>query len=436
MSDMSEMEFAKNVGYAFIREYYNGNSRDPALLGHMYSKESTYMRWVDGEAIHSIGAFGVEDIRQQLEAQTKCKYQLKYVDCTPSYKGSILITVGGKMLYLEGINKEFHQTFIISPNATSPDTYYIHNDMMRTFVEEAPQYVAEPAPVVAPTPPPPSPPAPVAEPAPVYEEPVEQLPAEEEQVQEAEQVEEMVAEIVDEPEPEPEQVIEEPVQEVAEPEPEPVVEQVPEPVVEQEVVEEKAEPVAEPEPEVVEEVKPSAPKSWAALAATKSKAAAAPVQLVRAPTEKRETGNKIVDTTERKKGGDRGGLGIEKYFPAGGKGAKGAKGGKGGKKDGETRSREFSHGGSLYVRNLPKEFSDEDCEKVFGVFGKLSGKTIKAADGYAFVDFETRGAMEKALEKAQEKPISFAGQALNVQEKTKQPRKGDKDVRNTRRERN
>lgn len=435
MSDMSEMEFAKNVGYAFIREYYNGNSRNPALLGHMYSKESTFMRWSDGDAIHSIGAFGVEDIRSQLEAQTKCKYQLTYVDCTPSYKGSILITVGGKMLYLEGVNKEFHQTFIISPNATSPDTYYIHNDMMRTFVEEAPQYVPEPAPVVAPTPPPPSPPAPAAEPVPVYEAPVEQLPVEEEQV--PEQVEEMVADIVDEPEPEQEILAEEPAQEVAEPEVEPEVEAEPEAVV-AEVVEEKA----EPEPEVVEVVEEK-PKSWAGLVAKKSKATVVPVQMVRAPMEKRDNNETVktmakygVSTEERKKGDNRGALGIEKYFPAGGKGgAKGA--GKGGAKGSKSpRTREFSHGGSLYVRNLPKDFSDDDCEKVFGAFGKLSGKTIKAAEGYAFVDFETRGAMEKALEKALEKPLSFGGQSLNVQEKSKQPRKGDKDVRNTRRERN
>eukprot|EP01059_Diplonema_ambulator_P018676 TRINITY_DN311_c0_g1_i1.p1 TRINITY_DN311_c0_g1~~TRINITY_DN311_c0_g1_i1.p1 ORF type:complete len:431 (+),score=178.56 TRINITY_DN311_c0_g1_i1:53-1345(+) len=426
-----DLDFAKNVGYAFIKEYYGKcNGRSAAELCHMYSKESTYMRYSKDETTPKIAAFGVDSIRAHLANIPKTKFALTYVDCCPSVHGSILISVEGTAM-TEASSCEFHQTFIISPNAYSSDTYYIHNDLTRVCTEEASApHVQEVAPPAPPSPPAPPVPAAYVQPSPP---PVDDMEA----AIEPTQVEhEIINNVIDEVMGEKEEEL-------------PVVDLISKSIKEREVPdedeqEEVEEAQEEDEPAEDEDMKEedNAPKSYASVLG-RLKASDVKTQVISGGSVP-NAAKKRKEPERKKPVGDMVALNLISSVRANGKGAKGAKGGKGAKGESNNRGqapkkdeeKKFTpHANSLYIRNLPKDFTDEDCEKVFGVFGKLTGKTIRAAEGYAFIDFDTKASMEKALAK----PVSFGAISLSVQEKKSQAQRiKEKEEanrnRNTRRE--
>eukprot|EP01061_Rhynchopus_euleeides_P000917 TRINITY_DN10659_c0_g1_i1.p2 TRINITY_DN10659_c0_g1~~TRINITY_DN10659_c0_g1_i1.p2 ORF type:complete len:247 (+),score=111.16 TRINITY_DN10659_c0_g1_i1:60-743(+) len=216
-------------------------------------------------------------------------------------------------------------------------------------------------------------------------------------------------------------------EEVAEPEtqavePEPPVEEpqppAPEPEEEEEAVEEAVEEkVAVPEPEEEEPVVIAKNMSYAAVLGVKSKTELK-TQVLKGGAVQGVTKPKLAADDDKKRKPDNA---VDRLI-RGAKGStngKGTKGGKGSK--GSKGSKDDAPRNALYVKGLPKDFSDADCEEVFGRFGKLSGKTIRSVEGYAFIDFESRASLDKALEKNR---LSFKESTLQLQEK-RAGRKGD-----------
>ena len=394
---------AKNVGYAFLKEYYGRFRSNPMALCDMYSKDSRFVRRSSDSRSPPVNAFGVNAIKMHLSKLPRSKFQLSYVVCLPSVHGSILIRVEGTWLIEDGTNKEFHQTFVLTPNANSQQCFYIYNDLT-SIIEDSQPAVVQPAPPSPPAPPvqafvqpaaavqPPAavavqPPAPV-EPAPPAPEAttatvVEQL----ESVISADKITTVTAEQVEsELQNQLEEVIAEPEEDI------PAVEEAVEE--DEKAVEEEAN-----EPEDDEDVEEDTGKtlSYADMVAKKNKEPVKRTQVVSGGKVPNAPEKKTTEGYNSKRGVDRDLMGtlniITSVRQSGGKGkgGKGAAGGKGAGNRGEKHS--------LYVKNIPKGFTETDAEKLFTTFGKISGKTIKAQDGYAFIDFDTREALDAALAK-------------------------------------
>eukprot|EP00659_Diplonema_papillatum_P017348 gene17348-26649_t len=396
-------EFAKEVGVAFIRAYY-GMSSPPSELAHMYSKDSVFCRTYKDQTSEDVSLCGGGDIKSFLTSQPQAKYQLTYVECSPTAADSILILVEGTFC-TEYRSSSFYQSFVLAPNSRADQScYYIHNDSMRLWDDE-------PAEAVKPTeeyhePQPPAPQEPIDEP-----------------VQEAE-IESMVENVMNVVEPEQE-VVQEPTLVHTQPEADMTPHQLEEPeapaqaadledgddaAAEQEIAEEAAqEPEhangvedAAAEEDNEEDVINTAGMSYAQILAAKRQqgAKAGKIQVVSggavpmapkktvADPEKKKRADKDLSALSliRQNGKGEGGKGGKNANGKGSKGFKGEKGEKG-------AAAPFS----LYVTKLPKTFSDDDCESVFGAFGKIAGKTIRANEGFAFIDFESKAAMQKAL---------------------------------------
>eukprot|EP01060_Flectonema_neradi_P038159 TRINITY_DN7933_c2_g1_i1.p1 TRINITY_DN7933_c2_g1~~TRINITY_DN7933_c2_g1_i1.p1 ORF type:complete len:424 (+),score=127.17 TRINITY_DN7933_c2_g1_i1:70-1341(+) len=396
---------AKNVGYAFIKEYYGRFRSNPMELCDMYSKDSRFVRRNSDARSQPINAYGVNEIKMHLAKLPRSKFQLSYVVCHPSVHGSILIRVEGTWLTEDG-TKEFHQTFVLTPNANSQQCFYIYNDLT-SIIEEGPAAPpAPPSPPAAPVqtfvqPAVVQPPAPVAVMKPVAPTPetatvVEQL----ESVISADKINTVTAEQV-------ESDLQNQVEEVIA-EPEEDIPQAPEEAPEEE--EKPDEEVDEQVEEEPEEDTTGKTLSYADMVAKKNKEPVKRTQVVSGGKMPNAPEKKVADAGG-KRGVDRDLIGtlnlISSVKQSGkGKGGKGASGGKGAGNRGEKHS--------LYVKNIPKSFSEADAEKLFTTFGKISGKTIKAQDGYAFIDFDSREALDSALAKPS---LAFKGTTLSLQER-------------------
>lgn len=84
-----------------------------------------------------------------------------------------------------------------------------------------------------------------------------------------------------------------------------------------------------------------------------------------------------------------------------------------------SRSRERFHDTSkqVYVRGLDRDTTSKDLEDKFAEFGTVKGVDIKH-NRYAFIDFETASAVDRAVEAMDGKKF-VNGEILNVQKSSK-----------------
>jgi len=66
----------------------------------------------------------------------------------------------------------------------------------------------------------------------------------------------------------------------------------------------------------------------------------------------------------------------------------------------------------IFVGNLPFNTSPEKVVEVFSEFGKIVDSYVPPRKGYAFITFENKEAMKKAIEKMNGKDLD--GRALTV----------------------
>lgn len=85
-----------------------------------------------------------------------------------------------------------------------------------------------------------------------------------------------------------------------------------------------------------------------------------------------------------------------------------------------SRERQFHDTSKqVYVRGLDRDTTETDLQDKFGEFGKIVSIDIKH-NRYAFVDFETESAVDRAVEKMDGSKF-VNGEVLNVQKSSKFP---------------
>lgn len=204
------------VGWQFVPQYYTFVNKQPDRLHLFYTKQSTFIHGVEGEdgkpchgqqvclelMLNNGDFIGDEqEIHQKITSlgYNDCKVFIHSVDAQSSADGGIIIQVIGEMSNQNEEWRKFVQTFFL---AQQPNGYFVLNDIFRFLKEEAVEsdearegsdsepapaqppsvepVVAEPKPVREPTPPP-TPPVvrPVTPPPAVEESPttVSDIPA-------------------------------------------------------------------------------------------------------------------------------------------------------------------------------------------------------------------------------------------------------------------
>ncbi|XP_005173159.1 ras GTPase-activating protein-binding protein 1 isoform X1 [Danio rerio] len=229
-----EKPSAQLVGREFVRQYYTLLNQAPDYLHRFYGKNSSYVHGgLDNNGKPAEAVYGQSEIHKKVMALSfrDCHTKIRHVDAHATLNEGVVVQVLGELSNNMQPMRKFMQTFVLAPEGTVANKFYVHNDIFRYQDEVFGDSDSEPPEE--------------------SEEDVEEL----ERVHSPEVVQEESSGYYEQtPCVEPE-VPQEEVSVTPEPQPEPEVEVEPEPA----AVELKAEPISQPEVHVEEKTQRSPP---------------------------------------------------------------------------------------------------------------------------------------------------------------------------------
>lgn len=145
---MSTSTNVKEIGYAFLKTYYQRMRNDPSKIHHLYSAtaELTHVDYQvdlisDKPSLPTIKLIGKDNINKYYTRHSKkvTTVKVKVDSCDFQFTGSnnvsILILAVGEMCWSQTPSYRFCQTFILTPATNNPEIYDVTNDILR-FIPE------------------------------------------------------------------------------------------------------------------------------------------------------------------------------------------------------------------------------------------------------------------------------------------------------------
>uniref|UniRef100_A0AAY4AWQ0 Ras GTPase-activating protein-binding protein 2 n=1 Tax=Denticeps clupeoides TaxID=299321 RepID=A0AAY4AWQ0_9TELE len=398
------------VGREFVRQYYTLLNKAPDFLHRFYGRNSSYVHGgVDSSGKLAEAVYGQADIHKKVMSLqfSECHTKIRHVDAHATLSDGVVVQVMGELSNNGQPMRKFMQTFVLAPEGSVANKFYVHNDIFR-YEDE------------------------------VFGDSEAELDEESE-----EEVEEETEERQPSPEPlqdspsssnyyEPHPVsngVEEPLEEtVAEPEPEPESEQKPEdikPEAEEKVLEELEEKALSPVPVESPPNTQEAPKtfSWASVT-SKNLPPSGTVpsgmtpHVLKAPSSQPRVETKTEAQAAPIRPRDQRTRDRPAFTP------RGPRPGRGEMEQSDMEGRRMvrypdSH--QLFVGNLPHDIDESELKEFFMTFGNVVELRIntKGVGGklpnFGFVVFDDSEPVQRILGA---KPIMFRGEVrLNVEEK-------------------
>ncbi|KAM4747704.1 ras GTPase-activating protein-binding protein 1 isoform 2-T2 [Rhinophrynus dorsalis] len=421
------------VGREFVRQYYTLLNQAPDFLHRFYGKSSSYVHGgLDSNGKPADAVYGQTDIHKKVMSLNfkDCRTKIRHVDAHATLSDGVVVQVMGELSNNRQPMRRFMQTFVLAPEGSVANKFYVHNDIFRYQDEVFCDSDTEPP-----------------------EESDEEVEEPEERQQSPEVVAtdegayyEQSGSNNDLDEPLDEQVVE------AEPEPEPEPEQEPEP----EIVEEKCEPVPEePAPEEEEEEETVAEKSpsplpadpapavqedsrafsWASVTSKNLPPSGAvpvsgiPPHVVKVQTSQPRPDSKLETQTaavQRPPQRDQRVREQRTTVPPP-RGPRPVREGEPGELE-TRRINRYPDSHQLFVGNLPHDVDKAELKEFFQTYGNVVELRINSGGklpNFGFVVFDDAEPVQKILGN---RPIMFRGEVrLNVEEKkTRAAREGDR----------
>nr|XP_061791622.1 ras GTPase-activating protein-binding protein 2-like isoform X3 [Nerophis lumbriciformis] len=366
------------VGREFVRQYYTLLNKAPDFLHRFYGRNSSYVHGgLDPSGKLAEAVCGQAEIHKKVMSLqfSECHTKIRHVDAHATLSDGVVVQVLGELSNNGQPMRKFMQTFVLAPEGSVANKFYVHNDIFRyedevfcdseaELDEESEEEVEE------------EPEERQASPEPLQESPNSAT------YYEPHPVANGVEEPMEEPAPEPEM----------EPEPEPKVEEI-KPEVDEKVLEEMEEKAPSPVPV---ESPPHAQEPPKARVEAKPETQAMPLRPRDQRTRDRPT------------------------FPPRGPRPGGRGDGESGEMD-VRRTVRYPDSHQLFVGNLPHDIDESELKDFFMTYGTVVELRIntKAVSGklpnFGFVVFDNSDPVQKILEA---KPIMFRGEVrLNVEEK-------------------
>ncbi|XP_063303929.1 ras GTPase-activating protein-binding protein 1 isoform X1 [Pelobates fuscus] len=416
------------VGREFVRQYYTLLNQAPDFLHRFYGKSSSYVHGgLDNSGKPADAVYGQTDIHKKVMSLNfkDCRTKIRHVDAHATINDGVVVQVMGELSNNRQPMRRFMQSFVLAPEGSVANKFYVHNDIFRyqdeVFgdsdtepPEESDEDVDEPEGRQQ------SPDVVATDEGVFYEQPGSNNDVEE-------QVDEQIVEA--EPEPEPEQEPE-PEAEAVEEKCEPVSE---EPIQEEEeVVEKSPSPLpAEPAPAVQED---SRAFSWASVTSKNlPPSGAVPVSgipphvvKVQASQPRLESKSEPSVSSQRAPQRDQRVREQRNTVPPP-RGPRPVREGEPG--EGETRRiNRYPDSHQLFVGNLPHDVDKTELKEFFQTYGNVVELRINSGGklpNFGFVVFDDAEPVQKILGN---RPIVFRGDVrLNVEEKkTRAAREGDR----------
>uniref|UniRef100_A0A4W6BSF7 G3BP stress granule assembly factor 2b n=1 Tax=Lates calcarifer TaxID=8187 RepID=A0A4W6BSF7_LATCA len=390
------------VGREFVRQYYTLLNKAPDFLHRFYGRNSSYVHGgLDPSGKLAEAVYGQAEIHKKVMSLqfSECHTKIRHVDAHATLSDGVVVQP----------MRKFMQTFVLAPEGSVANKFYVHNDIFRyedevfgdseaELDEESEEEVEEEPEERQPSP-----------------EPLQESPNST-TYYEPHPVTNGVEEPMEEPAPEPE----------PEPEPEPKVEEI-KPEVDEKVLEEMEEKAPSPVPVESPPNTQEAPKtfSWALVTSknlpptgTVTSSGISP-HVVKAPSSQPRVEAKPETQTAPLRPRDQRTRDRPAFTPRGPR-----PGGRGDAESGDMDSRRIvrypdSH--QLFVGNLPHDIDESELKEFFMTYGNVVELRIntKGVGGklpnFGFVVFDDSDPVQRILGA---KPIMFRGEVrLNVEEK-------------------
>ncbi|KAF4104671.1 ras GTPase-activating protein-binding protein 1 isoform X4 [Onychostoma macrolepis] len=426
-----EKPSAQLVGREFVRQYYTLLNQAPDYLHRFYGKNSSYVHGgLDNNGKPAEAVYGQSEIHKKVMALSfrDCHTKIRHVDAHATLNEGVVVQVLGELSNNMQPMRKFMQTFVLAPEGSVANKFYVHNDIFRYQDEVFGDSDSEPPEE--------------------SEEDVEEL----ERVHSPEVVQEESAGYYEQPpcvEPEGPQ---EEVSVTPEPQPEPEAEVEPEPA----AVELKSEPVSEPEVHTEEKIQRSPPSptpadtapampednrpsSWASVTSKNLPpggvvpATGVPPHVVRVPSAQPrvEVKAETQTTAQRPQRDQRPRDQRPGPSPANRTARPGVREGESGESE-VRRTVRYPDSHQLFVGNVPHDVDKSELKEFFEQFGTVLELRINSGGklpNFGFVVFDDAEPVQKILSN---RPIKLRGDVrLNVEEKkTRSAREGDRrDIR-------
>ncbi|KAJ8015086.1 hypothetical protein DPEC_G00022490 [Dallia pectoralis] len=432
-----EKPSAQLVGREFVRQYYTLLNQAPDYLHRFYGKNSSYVHGgLDNNGKPVEAVYGQSEIHKKVLALNfrDCHTKIRHVDAHATLNEGVVVQVMGELSNDMQPMRKFMQTFVLAPEGTVANKFYVHNDVFRYQDEVFGDSDSEPP-----------------------EESDEDVEELEERVPSPEVAQEEVAAFYEQtpcadpevpgeeeaaitPEPEPEVELE---PDVADGKPEPYLEPVSqqqhitEELVEKCLVSSALPPAVEPSPAPVAEENRAF--SWASVTSKNLPPSGAvpisgiPPHVVKVPSTTPRAEVKTEATAQRTHQRDQRPRETRPGPPPVNRAPRpGVREGEPGEPSEVRRVVRYPDAHQLFVGNVPHDVDKSELKEFFEQYGTVLELRINSGGklpNFGFVVFDDSEPVQKILSN---RPIKFRGDVrLNVEEKkTRSAREGDRrDIR-------
>lgn len=129
-----EKPSAQLVGREFVRQYYTLLNQAPDYLHRFYGKNSSYVHGgLDGNGKPLEAVYGQAEIHKRVMALSfrDCHTKIRHVDAHATLNEGVVVQVMGELSNNMQPMRKFMQTFVLAPEGTVANKFYVHNDVFR-----------------------------------------------------------------------------------------------------------------------------------------------------------------------------------------------------------------------------------------------------------------------------------------------------------------
>ncbi|MGH0130277.1 UNVERIFIED_CONTAM: hypothetical protein FKN15_057037 [Acipenser sinensis] len=122
------------VGREFVRQYYTLLNQAPDYLHRFYGKNSSYVHGgLDSSGKPAEAVHGQAEIHKKVMSLSfrDCHTKIRHVDAHASLNDGVVVQVMGELSNNMQPMRRFMQTFVLAPEGTVANKFYVHNDIFR-----------------------------------------------------------------------------------------------------------------------------------------------------------------------------------------------------------------------------------------------------------------------------------------------------------------
>uniref|UniRef100_A0AAZ3RGA8 GTPase activating protein (SH3 domain) binding protein 2 n=2 Tax=Oncorhynchus tshawytscha TaxID=74940 RepID=A0AAZ3RGA8_ONCTS len=122
------------VGREFVRQYYTLLNKAPDFLHRFYGRNSSYVHGgLDSNGKLAEAVYGQAEIHKKvlsLQFQ-ECHTKIRHVDAHATLTDGVVVQVLGELSNNGQPMRKFMQTFVLAPEGSVANKFYVHNDIFR-----------------------------------------------------------------------------------------------------------------------------------------------------------------------------------------------------------------------------------------------------------------------------------------------------------------